>query len=478
MRVPPRLKVRPLPADIARLVRRQMAETKTPGIAVGMLLDGRAYAQGFGVTNVSVPSPVNTETLFQIGSTGKTFTATAIMRLVERGDLDLDVPVRRYLPDFRLRDPDVQRRVTLRHLLTHTGGWAGDLFPDTGRGDDALARAVAALRKVPQLTPLGSAWHYNNAGFYVAGRILEKATGMSYERAIKELLLDPLGMTHSFFLAEDLLPYRVATGHAEHRGKQVPQPWWGLRSVAPAGGLVSDVVDQLRWAEFNLGEGRAPGGDRLLKRSTMTMMQREQAKAGALADAVGISWLLDEVGGTKIVSHGGTTIGQLSSFAMVPSRKLAITTMSNSTSGRSLNRAIVAHVLERYGDVHRIPPVIPPANRDELARYQGRYVDAFKQLEISLRPAGARLKGTLTALAPGEDGSLPTIRLALTGPDRAVHDRDIYAGLRAEFLRSEAGRLTFLRLGGRLYRRVSATPDNAVKAKKRNPRAGRTASKT
>ena len=476
METPPRLKVRPLPADFARLVKQQMAETKTPGVAVGMLLDGRAYAQGFGVTNVSFPAPVDTETLFQIGSTGKTFTATAIMRLVERGDLDLDAPVRRYLPDFRLRDAGVQRRVTLRHLLTHTGGWAGDLFPDTGRGDDALARAVAALRKVPQLTPLGSAWHYNNAGFYVAGRILEKVTGMSYESAIKELLLDPLGMTHSFFLAEDLLPYRVATGHAEKRGKQYPQPWWGLRSVAPAGGLVSDVVDQLRWAEFNLGDGRAPGGVRLLKRSTMTMMQEPQAEAGGMADAVGISWLLDHVGGTKTVSHGGTTIGQLSTFTMVPSRKLAITTLTNSTSGRSLNRAIVAHVLERYGHVKRTPPVIPPVRREELARYQGRYIDGFKQLQISLQPVGARLKGTLTALVADEDG-LPTVRLAMTGPDRAVHDGDIYSGLRAEFLRNEAGRLTFLRLGGRLYRRVSATPAQAAKATKRNARAGKSASK-
>jgi len=477
VKTPPRLKVRPLPADIARLVRRQMAETKTPGVAVGMLLDGRAYAQGFGVTNVSFPAPVDTQTLFQIGSTGKTFTATAVMRLVERGDLELDLPVRRYLPDFRLRDPDVQRRVTLRHLLTHTGGWAGDLFPDTGRGDDALARAVAALRKVRQLTPLGSVWHYNNAGFYVAGRILEKVTGMSYERAIKELLLDPLGMSHSFFLAEDLLPYRVATGHAEHRGKQIPQPWWGLRSVAPAGGLVSDVVDQLRWAEFNLGDGRAPGGDRLLKRATMTMMQRPQAKAGAMADAVGISWLLDDVDATRIVSHGGTTIGQLSTFAMVPLRKLAITTLTNSTSGRSLNRTIVGHVLERYGGVRRKPPVIPPSRREELARYQGRYVDGFKQVQISLQPAGPRLKGTLKALVADEDGALPTIRLALTGPDRAVHDGDIYSGLRAEFLRNDAGRLTFLRLGGRLYRRVSATPDQAAKAKKRNRPAQRPTSK-
>ncbi|HJT38252.1 MAG TPA: serine hydrolase [Actinomycetota bacterium] len=468
---PPRLKVRPLPADIQRLVRREMARTKTPGVAVGMLLEGRAYGQGFGVTNVAMPAPVDTHTLFQIGSTGKTFTATAIMRLVEQGEIDLDAPVRRYLRDFKLRDADVQRRVTVRHLLTHTGGWAGDIFPDTGRGDDALARAVAVLRKVPQLTPLGSTWHYNNAGFYVAGRILEKVTGMSYERAITTLVLEPLGMTNSFFLAEELLPHRVATGHVEKHGKQIPQPWWGLRSVAPAGGLVSDVIDQLRWAEFNLGDGRAPNGARILKRSTMRFMQTPRAPAGGLAESVGISWLLDHIGETETVSHGGTTIGQLSSFTMVPSRRLAITTMSNSTSGRSLNRAVVAHVLERYAKVTRVPPTLKETTADELIRYQGRYVDGFKQVQISLRPVGRRLRGTLTALAASEEnGSLPIIRLALTGPDRAVHDGDIYAGLRAEFLRNDAGRLQWLRLGGRLYRRVSATPAEDTKAKKRQAR--------
>ncbi|MGH2726369.1 MAG: serine hydrolase domain-containing protein, partial [Actinomycetota bacterium] len=272
-----------------------MGRTKTPGVAVGILHKGRAYAGGFGVTNVDEPSPVDHETLFQIGSTGKTFTATAVMRLVERGDLDLEVPIKRYLKDFALRDADVAKRVTLHHLLTHTGGWAGDLFPDTGRGDDALARAVAEMRTIPQLTPLGSTWHYNNAGFYVAGRILERITGLTYEQAIHDLVLEPLGMSRSFYLSEDLLPHRVAIGHVAQGRRQIPQQWWRLRSVAPAGGLVSDVVDQLRWAWFNLGDGRAPDGKRVLKRRTLRDMQRPHAPAGALAQWVGLSWLLDDV---------------------------------------------------------------------------------------------------------------------------------------------------------------------------------------
>ncbi len=457
-RIPRRLTVRPLPDDVARVVRREMARTGTPGVSVGIIHLGRAYAEGFGVTNVDEPAPVDHETLFQIGSTAKTFTATALVRLVERGEIDLDVPVRRYVKDLKLRDASVARDVTLRHLLTHTGGWAGDLFVDTGRGEDALAMAVVAMRKAPQLTPLGSTFHYNNAGFYLAGRVLERVTGMSFEAAIRELLLEPLGMTRSFFFTEELVTRRVATGHVGSGKRQIPQAWWGLRGVAPAGGLVSDAVDQLRWAQFQLGDGRAPSGKRILKRTTLRDMQRPHAEAGALARWVGLSWLLDDVGGVRTVSHGGTTIGQLSTFTMVPSEELAVTTLTNSTSGRSLNRAIVAHVLRRYAGIRRTKPRTLELTRAELAAYEGRYVDGYKQVEVSLTPVGKNLRGALRALAATE--KLPTIRLAMVDTDRAVHVDEVFTGIRAEFLRNGSGRVAWLRFGGRLYRRLPAPKAN------------------
>ncbi|MFY9587882.1 MAG: serine hydrolase domain-containing protein [Actinomycetota bacterium] len=466
---PPRLKVRPLPDEIDRLVRKEMRRTGTPGVAVGILHKGHAYAAGYGVTTVAEPAPVDHQTLFQIGSTGKTFTTTAIMRLVDRGDLDLDEPIRRYIKNFSLRDASVARRVTLRHLLTHTGGWAGDYFIDTGRGDDALAKFVHEMRTVPQLTPLGSAWHYNNAGFCLAGHILATVAGVTYEEAIRELVLEPLGMTRSFHLSEELLPHRTAIGHVAKGTKQVPQAWWGSRSLAPAGGLVSDVVDQLRWASFHLGDGRASNGKRLLKRATMREMQDPQAPAGALADHVGLSWLLEDAGDTRLVSHGGTTIGQLSTFSMVPSEDLAVTTLTNSTSGRSLNRAVVAAVLARYAGIRRKPSHPAKASAAELRAYRGRYVDGFKQVAIALEPAAGSLRGTLIALV-GDDGDLPVVRLALFDTDRAVHIDKVYTGLRAEFLRSDTGRLTWLRFGGRLYRRVSADPGGPPKRTKRQRR--------
>ncbi|MGD8490961.1 MAG: serine hydrolase domain-containing protein, partial [Anaerolineae bacterium] len=176
-----------------------MSRTQVPGVALGLLHDGAIQTAGFGVTSVENPLPVTGETLFQFGSITKTFVGTAVMRLVERDQIDLDATVRTYLPHFRVRDPDASARATIRHLLTHIGGWAGDLFRDTGAGDDALARYVADMAELPQLAPLNTHWSYNNAGFSLLGRILEVVTGQTCEQAIRDLVLDPLDMAHAFF---------------------------------------------------------------------------------------------------------------------------------------------------------------------------------------------------------------------------------------------------------------------------------------
>ncbi|MGB9380342.1 MAG: serine hydrolase domain-containing protein, partial [Candidatus Binatus sp.] len=203
-----------------------MARHRVPGVALGIVCEGREFMQGFGVTNVRHPLPVDEKTLFQIGSTTKTFTATAVMRLVEDGKLTLDQPIRTYLPDFTMRDPEVTTRLTMRHLLTHTGGWDGDFFPDTGNGDDALARYVRLMAELPQLTPLGTILSYNNAAFSLAGRVVEVVTGKTYEAALNELVLQPLGLKHSFLFPTDAMTHSFAVGHTTIADKTVVlRPW-------------------------------------------------------------------------------------------------------------------------------------------------------------------------------------------------------------------------------------------------------------
>ena len=133
-------------------------------------------------------------------------TATAIMRLVDMGKMELVDPVRQYLPDLALKDLATAEKVTIKHLLIHTASWLGDFFAETGLGEDALARYVAKMAEVNQLTPVGEYWSYNNASFSLAGRVIEAVTGKSYEVSLKELLLDPLEMKILFSLRTNLLP--------------------------------------------------------------------------------------------------------------------------------------------------------------------------------------------------------------------------------------------------------------------------------
>jgi CubicO group peptidase (beta-lactamase class C family) len=138
-------------------------ELDVPGVAVGVYHDGTEQHVFHGVTSIENPLPDDENTLFQFGSTGKTYTATAMMRLVDRGLVDLAAPVRTYVPELRLKDEDVARTVTVLHLFNHTAGWQGDLFEDTGEGDDTLARYVERMATIEQVTPLGSVVSYNNA---------------------------------------------------------------------------------------------------------------------------------------------------------------------------------------------------------------------------------------------------------------------------------------------------------------------------
>lgn len=308
-----------------------------PGVAVGVLYDGHEYLKGYGMTNVDHPRPVDPDTVFRIGSTTKTITGTAALRLVEQGKLDLNARVRRYLPEFRSSDPEVAARVTVGQLLRHTPGWLGNCFLDTGRGEDALARFVEAMDRLPQLTPPGTQFFYNNAGICLAGRVIEAVTGQSYEAAVRSLVLDPLGLAHSRFFSDEVIGFNVAASHALDGGRPVVEPslWEMPRSLNPTGGLISSVRDQLAFARFHLGDGSAPSGKRLLTARSLRRMRSRPGPGGTLVvelDGMGVTWQLrPSRQRVRIVQHGGDWPGQHSGLMMVPARGFALTVLTNST---------------------------------------------------------------------------------------------------------------------------------------------------
>ncbi|HKD99202.1 MAG TPA: serine hydrolase domain-containing protein [Micromonosporaceae bacterium] len=447
-------------------------EFEVPGVAVGVWSAGQESYAYAGVTSVDNPLPVDGGTLFQFGSTGKTYTSSALLRLVERGDVDLDAPVRRYLPDFKLRDDEVARTVTVLQLLNHTAGWEGDMMDHTGDGDDALAKYVALMEKLVQVNQPGEVVSYNNASLSVAGLIIERITGTTYEKAIRDLLLAPLGLDATYFFPNDVMTRRFVVGHRkdDQTGKiTVSRPWALPRGNSPAGGMSATARDQIGWARFHLGGGVAPDGTRLLSAEMVARMQQPTVSmpGSALGDHVGISWLLREADGVKIVAHGGTTIGQHSEFVMAPERDFAVISMTNcGPNGPRFNDEVVRWALEHYaGIVERDPePVSLPD--EALAAYVGRYEtiavtcditsgDGRLTVTIKVKPEMAEV---LREAGEDPDEPQPPIPLALLASDgdKYIVPEGDAKGMKGYFVRGDDGTVTGVHMGGRLATRVAA----------------------
>jgi len=431
-----------------------MERYHVPGVAIGMLRAGDIDVAGFGVTSVEHPLPVDGDTLFQIASVTKTMTATVVMRLVERGALDLDAPVRRYIPAFRLRDPAAQERATVRHLVTHTGGWLGDCFADFGNGDDAVERYVAAMAELEQITPLGEIWHYSNSSFALLGRLIEVVTGKSYEEATRDLLFRPLGMTRSCFSAGEAITHRVAIGHVIVDEKPtVARPWAFPRAATPVGGVVSTANDLMRYARFHLGDGTTPDGARLLSRASLDLMRTPLADAD-LDRKVGVSWFVRTVGGVRLQYHGGVAIGQQGVLMLAPDRGEAVTVQTNSARGGLLHQDVTTWWQRQRLAINVPEPVYIELDRTRYTEYADRYLAELSDAELELSGTGLVYRSfshNRLGVQPKPPDPPPS-RVAFTSDARFTLLDGPLKDTRGEFLRGPDGRVRFMRVGGRVYR--------------------------
>ncbi|MFJ4101545.1 serine hydrolase domain-containing protein [Amycolatopsis japonica] len=419
-----------------------------PGAVVGVTHRGEESVFATGVSSVDTGLPVDPGTLFMIGSTSKTFAAAAAMALVEDGVLDLDRPVVEHLPDLPLADPVARKTVTLRQLLTHSAGFLGDVDFTTGWGDDALALAIAKFGELPQNFAPGEVFSYCNAGFQLAGRVVEVAAGEPFEDVVRARLLEPLGMTESYYLPWDVLTRRHAVGHVLREGGPAVEHTVGLsRADSASGGLWSTAGDQLKWARFFLtgeAEGKPP-----LSEATRDLMRAPQRKAALRFEEVGLSWLHTTHGEARLVRHGGNVSNlQLSDFVTLPEHDFAVTVLTNSAGGSALGAKIVDWCLE---NVIGLPPLVslPPVPQPEIAEFLGRYQTGDLAFVISERD------GALWAqmVADIEDfPSPPPFEAVFVGDDAIAPAADTRKPT-ARFLRDERGRVTSVEFGGRTAKR-------------------------
>ena len=312
-----------------------------PGVAVGLAIGGETELATDGLADATRAFRIDSSTLFQLGSVSKTFTATAALALVDRNVLSLDDLVAPWLDDIDFGE--VGATLTLRHLLTHRGGWQGDwaLFnaPQTRRAD-AIHELAAMTARVPRYSAPGGPFSYDNFGYCVLGALIEAATGQAFDDAVTSLVLEPLGLRTTGFGTPRTPGRTIAVGHTASgqggvRTADGSEPWadqWPIRrALWPAGGVVASLADTLSWARFHL-DGHvvreAPISDAM-----RVMMQRPQAASGGQGSEVALGWHLRRASGARVLSHSGAAQGCFAQVLIVPEHAAALVMLTNGANG-------------------------------------------------------------------------------------------------------------------------------------------------
>jgi CubicO group peptidase (beta-lactamase class C family) len=419
------------------------------------------------VTAINSPAPVDENTLFVIASVTKTFTATAIMHLVANGKVDLHAPVTRYVPELKLQDQTAAEHITVRSLLNHTSGLEWRLDADTGEGDDALAAFVAKMVDLKSLAPAGTRASYSQAGYDLLGRVIEKVTGTTYEQAVASLLLEPLGLTNSFFALDDIKARRFASGHnADEKGRlSVAQTLKYSRAENPGGGLASSATDMMRWARFHLGDSSI-NGEGVLPTTIRRDMQKPtvELQGSSLGDAIGIGWFLRDINGVKTVGHSGSGNGQFAELLMVPERNFAVVALCNAgPNGIQFNQAVLQWTLQKYlGLVERAPKPLPYDSRHAL-EIIGRYENEIQIVAIA--STGKKLTiaaGIKPEVRVSSEKELPAdyppanMGLLPGEKDEYIVTAGGMKGQRGFFTRDENGAIKGLDIGGRPFAKIDS----------------------
>lgn len=420
-------------AEIEQIVTKAMKEFNVPGIAVGIIKDGKViHAKGYGVRDIGKRGKVNEETLFSIASTGKSFTAVALALLVDEGKISWKDKVIDHIPDFRMNDPWVTREFTLKDLLVHNSGLgvgAGDLmlFPS-----QAFSRTeiISNLRHLKPVSSFRTKYDYDNLLYIVAGEVIASVSGKTYEEFIDQHILKPLNMAHCSAQPEYMKDHKnIAQPHIFEDGKLqaiegnlIP----GQKTVfAAAGGMLCSVKSILKWHNMHLNGGKLPNGDIFLseKQQKFTMTPQTITPVspyshkwfGTNFSSYGLGWQLNDIYGEKMAHHSGGLHGMLTINAMIPNLKLGVAVYTNQQSGVAriaiMNQIMDAYLTHQKTDwIERFKKIMQ--QRDDMVkkalpdlsiaayvptgsilRYEGDYKDSwFGKVEITSSTGGLYFK--------------------------------------------------------------------------------------
>ena len=288
------------PQRVAEVVKVEMARQRIPGVSLAIVRAGQiVYVQGFGLANVEHNVPAKPETVFQSGSVGKQFTATAVMMLVEEGKIGLDDSIAKYLPE----SPEPWKPITVRCLLSHTGGMTDYPKEFDFRRDYTEDELLSRAMQVPLAFAPGNKWSYSNLGYVTLGVLIHRVTGQFYGDFLQERIFKPLGMTTARIISEaDIVPNRAA-GYRLVKGQLKNQGWVSptLNTTAD-GALYLTTLDMAKW-------DAALYTERLLSRASLKLMWAPVRLNNGSTYPYGFGWSLEDIRGHRLIAHGGSWQG-------------------------------------------------------------------------------------------------------------------------------------------------------------------------
>lgn len=396
---------------VAAHIREQAADycelSKIPGYLAGVYHDGVQAVVAHGVANAVTGTPMREDTGFLFGSVTKVLTTTLMLQQAERGTVDLDQRVVRYLPEFKLTTPAAAGQIRVRNLLNHTNGIDADLFFPDARGRDALKVFLDGLGQSCGALLFGAGEYisYSNGGMIVAGRLLEVVTGTSYHDLLKREVYAPAGMQDSCTSAEEAILRSTAVGHfpdpvtggARRTGMfMLPDTW------APAGATpIGTIGDLLAFGRTHLAGGLSPAGDRVLSRESTALMQSvSHDMRTPNSPPIGLSWLLMPFGDTTVLAHSGASAGGVSILAVVPEHDLVFAAFGNDPRAMALHDQILLWLLRQHLNVE-VPDLVPGTSpAGDLTPYTGTY--RSNQLRVDVSAVDGQLEEKMT-YQPADD---------------------------------------------------------------------------
>ncbi|MGP3534301.1 serine hydrolase domain-containing protein [Microbacterium sp. RD1] len=367
-----------------------------PGAAIAVVIGDEIVDAAIGVLSTATGVSATTDSVFQIGSITKVWTATLVMQLVDDGLVELDRTVRTYLPEFALADESAAAAITVRQLLSHQAGFEGDIFTDTGRGDDAVERYVATLADDAQIFPPGAFFSYNNAGYIVLGRLVERLREKTWEQAVLDHLAAPLGLERVSPSPYEAILHRAAVGHVGpgEDGVETPAPMWALaRSNGPAGSMLAMTARDLAgFARMHLDDGVASDGAVVLSAASARAMRQTEVTLPTLT-GMGVAWGLGweiATDDSRAIGHDGNTIGQSSFLRLVPDSGVAVVLLTNGGDGMGLFADLGDAILRELAGVELPGALVPAADPGavDASAFVGVYSNSLVDMTVSQEDDG------------------------------------------------------------------------------------------